>query len=391
MLDAFARPGRLADAVRARSPWLLLAIIAAAVSAVVGPVGLVGSRSAYVVLVGLLAATVGYCWLVAAKDRDNEVRALTVVALSGACAAAPDLSNLVMLVPLVAVGHLAVVRPWTAACGLTVIVCGVIAVLHSVVGLDDQNVLRFASLPVIGLVGGALARQRLERIEEAEQLLAETRRANEEQARAATLAERARLAREIHDVLAHSLGALTAQLGAADTLLEQSLVEGAPHPAHPHVHQARKLAAEGLQETRRGIAALRDEPLPLPDLLQSLADTYRLGQGESATLAVSGTVRPLSADAGLAIYRTTQEALSNVRRYASGARVRIGLDFGAGHVLVTIVNGPPTAPSGSPATGGGFGIVGMRERAVLLGGTLTAGPSPAGWTVVLTLPVEGDA
>jgi signal transduction histidine kinase len=229
------------------------------------------------------------------------------------------------------------------------------------------------------------------RVEQAERLLAETRRANAEQARAATLAERARLAREIHDVLAHSLGALTAQLGAADTLLEDPLADGTPHPARRHVRQARQLAAEGLQETRRGIAALRDEPLPLPELLHSLADAYRTDQLAPASVQVTGPVAPLPADAGLAVYRTTQEALTNVRRHAPGAQLWITLQYGGGHVDLTVVNGPATRAHHESAGGGGHGLVGMRERAALLGAVVTAGPSDEGWSVRLRLPLEGTA
>jgi signal transduction histidine kinase len=388
---AAAWVGRLREVLRARAPWLLLALVAGVVNAQSAPVGLVGGRSGYVVLAGLVGAAVGYAWLITAEDQRAELRALTLVAVSGAVAAAPDMSNLVMLVPLVAVGQVAVAAPWRIAGSLTVIVSLAVAGVHALVGLDGQNVARFATLPLIGLFAGALGRQRLRRIEETEWLLAETRRANEEQARAATLAERARLAREIHDVLAHSLGALAAQLGAADTLLEGSFVDGAPHPARQHVRQARQLAAEGLQETRRGIAALRDEALPLPELLQSLADTYRTDQRAPAILVVGGTVRPLAAGVGLAVYRATQEALSNVRRHAPAAHVRIDLDYGSHQVVLTVANEASSASGVDTSAGGGFGLVGMRERAVLLGGSLRAGPSGAGWTVQLRLPIEADA
>jgi signal transduction histidine kinase len=378
--------GWLTEAARTRAPWLFLALVAAMVNALIAPVGLVGSRAAYVVLAGLVGAGAGYVWLITGKNPRN---ALVVVAVSGAVAAAPDMSNLVMLVPLVAVGQVALTMPWRAASILTIAVCLVIAGVHAMVGLDGQNVVRFATLPLIGLFAGALGRQQLHRVQEAERLLAVTQRANEEAARAATLAERARLAREIHDVLAHSLGALAAQLGAADSLLEESFVDGEPHPARQHVRQARQLAAEGLQETRRGIAALRDEPLPVPELLRSLTDTHRAAG--HATLSVRGAVRPLPAEMGLAIYRVTQESLANVGKYAPRAMVQIDLDYGSGRVDLTIANGPPPTWGGPVEPGGGFGLLGMRERAVLLGGTLTAGPRDQGWVVALSVPVVGDA
>jgi hypothetical protein len=96
------------------------------------------------------------CGLVAGKSPRN---ALAVVALAGAVAAAPDMSNLVMLVPLVAVGQVALTMPWRTASILTIAVCLVIAGVHAMVGLDGQNVARFATLPLIGLFAGALGRQ----------------------------------------------------------------------------------------------------------------------------------------------------------------------------------------------------------------------------------------
>ena len=145
-----------------------------------------------------------------------------------------------------------------------------------------------------GLMAGASRRQYLGRARQAEQLLAERVRADSERDRAAALAERNRVGREIHDVLAHSLGALSVQLDAADALLEGG---SDPDKAHKLVQQARGLAVQGLEETRQAVHALRDEPVELAEQLSSLAAR------EGATLMVDGRPRRLAPDAGVALYR----------------------------------------------------------------------------------------
>ena len=138
------------------------------------------------------------------------------------------------------------------------------------------------------LLGGASRRQYQDRAVQAEQLLAERRRADAEHARAAALAERNRIGREVHDVLAHSLGALSVQLDAADALLE---AHTDPAKAREYVRQARSLAVDGLSETRKAVHALRDEPVALSGQLAALAAAL------GATVAVTGTERRLDANA----------------------------------------------------------------------------------------------
>jgi signal transduction histidine kinase len=231
------------------------------------------------------------------------------------------------------------------------------------------------------VLGGASRRQYQERVEQAEQLLAERERADAEHARAAALAERNRIGREVHDVLAHSLGALSVQLEAADAVLE---THEDTAKAREYVQQARRLAVDGLVETRRAVHALRDEPVALRAQMASLAATT------GAELTVTGSERRLESDVELALYRAAQEALSNARKHAPGAAVSLRLDYRPTTTVLIVENGP--CPDGRAAnllsaTGGGFGLQGMRERIELLGGEVSAAAQDTGWTVRAAVPV----
>ena len=234
-----------------------------------------------------------------------------------------------------------------------------------------------AGLFLVTLMAGLIRRQNAS-------LAAETQLTREEQARSATLAERARIAREIHDVLAHSLAALTVQLETADALLEGGRAE----QARQSVVRAGHLAREGLAETRRAISALRGETLPLPELLAGLAGEYRVDLGAPATVHVDGEPVQVNPDTGLAVYRTAQEAMTNVRKHAPGAPVELTLRYGPDSVELAVANGA-APPSDRPLadSGGGYGLTGLRERAELAGGGFTAGPDGDGWRVDVRIPL----
>jgi len=258
---------------------------------------------------------------------------------------------------------------------------GALAVASAAVSAPAVLIAEGAVSVIVGLMVGASRRQYVERTVQAEQLLAERIRADAERDRAAALAERNRIGREVHDVLAHSLGALSVQLDAADALLENG--DDAAR-ARQLVQGARRLAVQGLEETRQAVHALRDEPVALAEQLSSLAAR------ESAELTVTGAPRPLAADAGLALYRAAQEALTNARKHAPGAPVSLRLDFDPKSTTLRVTNGlcPDTNTANElQTTGGGFGLQGMRERIELLGGQVIAEPSPRGWTVQVAVPV----
>ena len=256
-----------------------------------------------------------------------------------------------------------------------------LAMATGVVGAPAVLVAEGAVSVVVGLMVGASRRQYVERTYQAEQLLAERVRADAERDRAAALSERNRIGREVHDVLAHSLGALSVQLDAADALMEN----GDDDPrARQLVQGARRLAVQGLEETRQAVHALRDEPVALAEQLSSLAAR------DGAELTVTGSPRPLTPDAGLALYRAAQEAVTNARKHAPGAPLSIRLGFDQKSTTLRVTNGPcPDADATSElqTTGGGFGLQGMRERIELLGGQVVAEPSALGWTVQVAVPV----
>jgi signal transduction histidine kinase len=242
------------------------------------------------------------------------------------------------------------------------------------------------------------------RAEQAERMLAQTRRALEAETAAAALAERARIAREIHDVLAHSLAAVSVNLQAAEGLLGGLQVQEGGQGNSPELAKAIECVAragaftrEGMAEARRAISALRDSatpamtltPLaPLAEQLKALAAEYRTDGDTAVDFTVSGSPRPLSAEAGLTAYRTAQEALTNARKHAPGQPVTLRLEFEAAAISVLAANPMPSGETARPlaAAGAGYGLTGLRERAALGGGTLTAGPSGGQWRVCLTLP-----
>jgi signal transduction histidine kinase len=265
--------------------------------------------------------------------------------------------------------------PWSA--GLTAVMSATYLTGHLLLGTNEGWTLAGPASFLGGLLIGLVRRQN-------EKLAAETQLAREEHARAAALAERARIAREIHDVLAHSLGALTVQLETADALLEG----GRSAQARESVIRAGQLAREGLAETRRAIGALRGDTLPLPELLAGLASGYRTDLDADASVAVEGEPRELSADSSLALYRTAQEAVTNVRKHAPGSPVRIALCYHPAEVVLRVRSGAPPDGVARPlaAVGGGYGLTGLRERAELAGGEFSAGPDGDGWRVDVRIP-----
>jgi signal transduction histidine kinase len=237
------------------------------------------------------------------------------------------------------------------------------------------------AITLLGLAGvlllGMGRRESVRREEQRELQLVNAARVQEEHARAAALAERARIARDVHDVLAHSLSALAVQLQGARLML---LRDGAPADTVAQIERAQHLASEGLAEARRAVTALRTSPVDLADGLRALvADT------PDATLEIDG-VAELSATAQETVLRTAQEALTNARRHAAGAPVSVHLRHRDGATELEVrdrTGAPPPAPTG------GYGLVGMAERAALAGADLSAGPVEDGWRVLLRLPRSG--
>jgi signal transduction histidine kinase len=232
--------------------------------------------------------------------------------------------------------------------------------------------------------------------ERAEDLLSQLRASQAAQAEAAALSERARLAREIHDVLAHALSGLVLLLDAMELQARQAGVE--PDIARPLLEQisrAQRTARDGLADIKRAIAALRGDELPGPAMLDRLARDTALATGITAELTVVGSQCPVSPEMGLTLYRTAQEALTNTTKYAGRhARAEVRLTYLEDALELVIEDiasdtGGGKAPGASTGlTFGGYGLTGLRERAELLGGSLTAGPTATGFEVRLRLPAE---
>ena len=215
----------------------------------------------------------------------------------------------------------------------------------------------------------------------ARELLEQTHVAQEERERAAALGERARVAREIHDILAHSMTGLVLALDAAGVLAART---GADAALRAQVDRAQRLARDGLTESRRAVSTLRGDALAGPELLPQLVRDAA-ASGLQATFSIVGDPVPLSPLHGLAVYRTAQEALTNAAKHAGPrAKVDVRLEWSGDAVALEVLN---TGTTASPvATTVGYGLAGMRERAELLDGQLLAGPYADGFRVRLELP-----
>jgi signal transduction histidine kinase len=251
-----------------------------------------------------------------------------------------------------------------------------------------------AALPVLAYalgfaattLGGYNIRQSRVRLEQTELLLAQTQRSHEEQLRSARLAESARIARDIHDVLAHTLAGLVIQLEATDALLANGTDS---ETIRARVQRAHGLAREGLQEARRAVGALRgDAPAAVSAgaAIAALIEQYE----HPIDFELRGDESRLEGQVGEAALRVIQEALTNIRKHAPGSAVTVELTVGDATLELTVENRvlvSVTRPS-LAASGGGYGLRGMRERAAELGGTLSAGPIDDGWRVALRLPLQ---
>jgi signal transduction histidine kinase len=370
------RPGGIGAAVRVAGVAGLAALVWAAASEHRSD----GSPRVPVALL-VVTAVAWTAWL--GTRRVGAPRRLTWLALAvlaGAGGAVGGLAPVGIAFPAVAVIAAATLVSAIPTAAIAVIAAASLTTTVLVAGSPRAIIAEGLLAIAAALLGGASRRQYQDRAAQAEQLLAERMRADAERDRAAALAERNRIGREVHDVLAHSLGALSVQLDAADALLE---TDGNPAKAREFVQRARGLAVDGLAETRKAVHALRDEPVALTEQLAALAAT------DGAQLRVIGTERRLTLDAELALYRAAQEALSNARKHAPGAPVTLRLAYGPTGTVLVVANGRcPAGREVSPLskTGAGVGLRGMRERIESLGGDVSAEPHEQGWTVRAAVP-----
>ncbi|MGP9021857.1 sensor histidine kinase [Streptomyces sp. BR1] len=239
------------------------------------------------------------------------------------------------------------------------------------------------------LLGAALRGRRVARKE----LVVQEEVTAEERARRTLLEERNRIARELHDVVAHHMSVISIQAQVAPHLVENPSDE-----LKENLAGIRQNAVEALTELRRVLGVLRSEdpegaphaPQPSLDRLDELVANVR-GAGLTVTVDRTGTPRPLSPGVELSAFRIVQEALSNAMRHAPGSAVRVELAHQSAELVVRVANTAPDRPV-APSPGAGHGLLGMRERTAMLGGELAAGATPdGGYEVTAALPLKGHA
>jgi signal transduction histidine kinase len=378
-----------ADPISYRSMRLLgLAAIAVVVTGAFNSDPAPGLRGDHLaVSVAVAAFTLGTIALVRLTDASDSLLvpllAVVVVAAAALVGLQPDGPGFLGVFPAVSVAALRLpVRAAGAVAGLAIVA---LAVAWSVGG---------SHRPVIGIVlneFGVIAffvlalfvRQHREANDRARQLIAELNETRAAQARAAALAERQRLAREMHDVLAHSLSGLALNLESARLLADR---DGADRQLRVAIARAQRMAKNGLEEARRAIGMLRDDALPGPDRLAGLAAEFELDTGIPCTFTVEGDGRELGSDGRLTLYRVAQEALTNIRKHANPDRVDVRLSYEPSRTSLTVDDHRTDGHRPPPGDGTGYGLTGMRERAELLGGTLSAEPTHDGFRVTLWIP-----
>ncbi len=330
------------------------------------------------------------CWfvfhlLVEHRPRVAGTALVLAAALPAVAAAWADDSTAVIMVSVVLGRFTAWRLPRTSAIWLVFGGCLGLTLVSSALGGSGLGDLAGYTLVILLLtLLGLNQRQYQLRAEQAEQLLHQNSLMQQEQSQVAVLGERARIAREIHDVLAHSLGALSVQLKAADSLLEAGDVAR----ARDRVQRSNRLADEGLAEASAAVAALRDDVASLPEMLTDLVEQFGRDHHTVVRLTTTGTARPLPSGPTVAVVRATREALTNTAKHAPGSEVTALLDYGPGSVRLEVRNDVPRASFVNDRPVSGYGLVGMRERLALVGGTLEAGPGDGDrtWRLVVEIP-----
>jgi len=282
-------------------------------------------------------------------------------------------------------------RP-SAVAGLVAVLAGQSAAV--LLGPDPTvlDVVFGAVLYGAGWAAGRAVRRRAQQIDELRRLTGRLHDEQEALARTVVAAERARIARELHDVIAHSVSVMVVQAGAAEQLLRTD-----PGRAQRALEAVQETGAEAAAELRRLLGVLRagpdeEELAPMP----GLADLPRLldqmgPAGFEVAYRVEGAGPPLPPGVDLAAYRVVQEALTNVVKHARGRRVDVTVRHTAQDVSVVVADSaaPASARALHHADGHGHGLVGLRERCAVYGGTLRTEAGPAGFTVTATLPRDG--
>ena len=263
--------------------------------------------------------------------------------------------------------------------------------LNAIVPFDGRSVDLASIGPFLLLIAAALAGESTRRRDEAVIALDETQAAMAESVREQTvMEERAAIARELHDIVAHHLSMIAVQSETARLTSPKLSAD-----ARKRFEAIAATARDALTETRRLLGVLREDvdgeaelaPQPGLDQLADLVDTAR-DSGSNIRLILQGKVVPLPAGIDLAAYRIVQEALTNARRHAPGADVDVEITYGEGSVALRVRDYGPGPAEEMMA---GHGIVGMRDRATIAGGTFSCGAADGGgFAVDVVLPTDGE-
>ncbi|WP_181802055.1 sensor histidine kinase [Streptomyces shenzhenensis] len=310
---------------------------------------------------------------------------LTLMAVAPHTATTPA-ASLVALYTLATLGSRR--TAWTVGLAAAVAITGVYAATHQESVVAGVSLLRF-DFAIAATALGRAVRSRRDHLAEARARAERAERLQEEEARRRVTEERVRIARDLHDVVAHHITLVNAQAGVAHHLMRAN-----PEQAYAALAHIKDNSRAALDELRATVGLLRqpdDAPssrAPIPCLadLDSLADGFH-ASGLSVWVARTGTPSPLAPATELTAYRIIQEALTNTHKHASTTRADVVLDYGAHGLRVTVTDdGRPGAAKGS---GTGHGLIGMQERAAAIGGTVSSGPRPeGGFRVVAELPVS---
>ena len=313
------------------------------------------------------------------------------------------------------VGHLAVLlllalrvptRVAVEALAVTLLLTYLVEGVLGAADFQPTGVLAAILFTVAVVLGAALRGRR----EASRALVEQTTLTAEERARRTLLEERSRIARELHDVVAHHMSVISIQAQVAPHLVENPSEE-----LRDNLAGIRQNALEALTELRRVLGVLRAEhpehpgppgrsadpatgtaphaPQPTLDRIEALVENTRAA-GLAVALRFSGERRSLPSGVELSAYRIVQEALSNVLRHAPGAQAHVHIEYVPIGVVVEVANTRPTRP-GPPSEGAGHGLLGMRERAAMLNGVLLAGPQQEGgykvYAYLPASPTDADA
>lgn len=365
-------------------------VIGTAVLALVAVVGLVlptGLDAAHRAALAALIGASGVLWVLqlALRIRDGRLDAslCLLLGLIGVAATAVYPNGLGYVITFIALVRTAMhLPPRVSAVIAGVLVVVLVAVPAAVaIPLASAGTLA-AGGAFVYLVANLAAVSIAGRIR-AERLLAAEERGRAAAAQAAVLRERGALAREIHDIVAHTFAGLALQLETAKVLADRT---GADHRLVEQLARAHRLTSTGIEDAKRAVEALRGGALPGPALLPGLVADAGRAWGLPVEYAVTGEPRPLPPEHGLAVYRTVQEALSNTARHAGpGAAAAVAVRWAGDGVTVEVTD---TGRGPAADADAGYGLAGMAERAELLGGHLTAGPGDGGYRVLLSLPLE---